>query len=219
MQWDKDLRCVSTMVDKFDNFEPDNVAAAPAGSDSLAAGKGPLDQPHLQKFCTFVAKGSFACKQAKPGTHTTIAILCTRVQKPSQTDWNKLVRLMKWINNTRTNKLTLAADDSHVIKHCVDASFAVHPDFGSHTGKGSTMGIGCFDGMSRKQKSNTRSSTKFKLVGGDGASIKVLWTKLFMEAQGYTIKRNILYQDNKLEIPLDTNGKASSSPRTQAMNI
>ena len=40
-----------------------------------------------------------------------------------------------------------------------------------------------------------------------------------MEAQGYEIKRNILYQDNKSAILLETNGKSSSSPRTQAMNI
>ena len=43
--------------------------------------------------------------------------------------------------------------------------------------------------------------------------------KLFMEAQGYEIKRNILYQDNKSAILLETNGKSSSSPRTRAMNI
>ena len=45
----------------------------------------------------------------------------------------------------RTDKLTLAADDLHVIKHYVDVSFAVHPDFKSHTGKNLTLGTGCFD--------------------------------------------------------------------------
>ena len=126
---------------------------------------------------------------------------------------------MKYLNGTRTNKLTLAADNLHVIKHYGDVSFAVHPDFKSHTGKNSTLGTGCFDGMSRKQKINTRSSTESEVVGGNDSSIKVLWTKLFMEAQGYDIKRNILYQDNKSAILLKTNGKSSSSPQTRAMNI
>ena len=49
--------------------------------------------------------------------------------------------------------------------------------------------------------------------------MKVLWTKLFVEAQGYKVKRNILYQDNKSAILLELSGKASSSPHTQAMNI
>ena len=210
---------INKMVDDFDDFKPDDIVSTPAGTDLFAAGKGQLDQGRSEKFRTFVAKGLFACKRARPDTHTTIAILCTRVQKPSLTDWQKLVRLMKYLNGTRSDKLTLAADDLHVIKHYVDASFAVHPDFRSHTGKGSTMGTGCFDGMSSKQKINTRSSTESEVVGGDDASTKVLWTKLFMEAQGFEIKRNILYQDNKSAILLETNGKASSSPRTRAMNI
>ena len=47
----------------------------------------------------------------------------------------------------------------------------------------------------------------------------ILWTKLFMEAQGYEIQKNILYQDNKSTILLEENGKHSSSQRTQACNI
>ena len=39
------------------------------------------------------------------------------------------------------------------------------------------------------------------------------------EAQGYEIKENILYQDNKSTILLLENGKRSSSKRTRALNI
>jgi hypothetical protein len=40
-----------------------------------------------------------------------------------------------------------------------------------------------------------------------------------MEAQGYAIEKNILYQDNKSTILLERNGKKSSSKRTRALNI
>ena len=40
-----------------------------------------------------------------------------------------------------------------------------------------------------------------------------------MEAQGYEIKTNLLYQDNKSSILLLNNGKRSSSKRTKAFNI
>ena len=73
--------------------------------------------------------------------------------------------------------------------------------------------------ISRKQKLNTRSSTESELVGADDASQLILWTQLFLEAQGYDIDRNILYQDNKSTILLETNGKKSSSNRTRALNI
>ena len=50
-------------------------------------------------------------------------------------------------------------------------------------------------------------------------STMILWTKIFMEAQGYDIRRNIIYQDNKFTILLKTNGKRSSSNRTKSTNI
>ena len=40
-----------------------------------------------------------------------------------------------------------------------------------------------------------------------------------MEAQGYDIKKNILYQDNKSKILLETNGKRILNNRTRAINI
>ena len=115
--------------------------------------------------------------------------------------------------------MILSADDLHVIKWYVDSSFAVHPDFRSHTGGTFTYGQGSPITMSRKQKLNTRSSTEAELVGADDMSTLILWTKLFMEAQGYEIKKNILYQDNKSTILLEENGKKSSSKRTRALNI
>jgi hypothetical protein len=40
-----------------------------------------------------------------------------------------------------------------------------------------------------------------------------------MEAQGYQVQDNILFQDNKSAILLEKNGKASSSKRTKHVNI
>jgi hypothetical protein len=68
---------------------------------------------------------------------------------------------MKYLNGTRDLRLTLGADKLNCIKWYVAASFAVHPDFKSHTG--ATMkfgdGEGALQSISRKQKLNTKSST------------------------------------------------------------
>ena len=82
-----------------------------------------------------------------------------------------------------------------------------------------TYGRGAPITVSKKQKLNTRSSTESELVGADDVTIMILWTKLFLEEQGYEISRNILYQDNKSAILLEKNGKQSSSQRTRAINI
>jgi hypothetical protein len=68
------------------------------------------------------------------------------------------------------------------------------------------------------QPMNVRSSTEGELVAVDAAAM-ILWTKLFLEAQGYDVDKNIVYQDNKSAILLETNGRKSSGKRTRALNI
>jgi hypothetical protein len=199
---------------------PNDTAPTPAAEDLFAEGTGEkLGKERKEKFHTTIAKALWASKRARPDINPTVATLCTRVRDPNEADWNKMIRLLKYCNGTKSDKLILSADNLHVIKWYVDASFAVHPDFKSHTGAVMTYGRGAIQSSSRKQKLNTRSSTEAELVGADDLSVMFLWTKLFMEAQGYDIEKNILYQDNKSTILLETNGKRSSSKRTRALNI
>ena len=46
-----------------------------------------------------------------------------------------------------------------------------------------------------------------------------MWTKLFLEGQGYKIAENLIYRDNQSSMKLEMNGKASSSKRTRHFNI
>ena len=81
------------------------------------------------------------------------------------------------------------------------------------------MGNGAIQTISCKQKLNTKSSMIAELVALDDVSTLILWTKLFMEAKGYEIKKNILLQDNKSTILLENNNKMSSGKRTRAVDI
>jgi hypothetical protein len=168
-----------------------------------------------------IAKGLFLCKRGRPNIQPTIDVLCTRVKDPNEADWGKLVRLMKYLNGTKKKRLTLSAGNLYCIKWYVDASFAVHPDVNSHTGATMSFedGKGAVQSISIKQKLNTKSSTEAELVSVNDISVMILWTKLFLEAQGYVIDKNILYQDNKSAILLEENGKKSSGKRTRALNI
>ena len=42
-----------------------------------------------------------------------------------------------------------------------------------------------------------------------------MWAKYFIEAQGYTVDQNIVYQDNQATLRLMTNGRLSSTKRTK----
>mmetsp|Transcript_34004 Transcript_34004/g.65363 ORF Transcript_34004/g.65363 Transcript_34004/m.65363 type:complete len:106 (-) Transcript_34004:390-707(-) len=101
----------------------------------------------------------------------------------------------------------------------VDASFAVHPDYRSHTGAVLSLGKGGVISVSRKQRLNTKSSTEAEVVGVDDASSQILWTNYFIKAQGYQINETLVYQDNQSAILLEKNGKQSSGKRTRHMNI
>ena len=134
-------------------MKPADTAPTPAAEDLFAQGDDSkkLSKEQAEHYHTFVAKGLFVCKRARPDIHTAIAALCTRVRSPNEDDWNKLIRLMMYCNGTKGDKLTLSADDLHVIKWHIDSAFAVHPDFKSHTGGTMSYGTGTAQSISRKQ--------------------------------------------------------------------
>ena len=101
----------------------------------------------------------------------------------------------------------------------MDAAFAVHEDMRSHSGATMTLGKGMVISGSTKQKINTRSSTEAELVPMDDYVSKVLWTKLFIETQGFTIRENIVLRDNTSCMKLEKNGKWSSGRRTKHLKI
>jgi hypothetical protein len=82
-----------------------------------------------------------------------------------------------------------------------------------------SLGKGCPINMSRKQRINTRSSTEAELVGVNDNMTMVLWTKLFLEAQGIEVMDNIIYQDNKSTMLLEKNGRQSSGKKTLHFDI
>ena len=82
-----------------------------------------------------------------------------------------------------------------------------------------TLGKGAVTSLSRKQKLNTRSSTEAELVAVDDCMAQVLWTKYFLEAQGYPIKAQLVLQDNESAIKLEKNGHKSMGQRSRHIQI
>ena len=57
------------------------------------------------------------------------------------------------------------------------------------------------------------------MVGVDDAMSLIIWTKNFLEAQGYRASDNVVYQDNQSAMLLERNGRASSGKRTRHVDI
>lgn len=158
-----------------------------------------LNEAQRETFHTMTAKALFASKHARPDIQPIVSVLCTRVKSPGKNDWNKLVRMMKFLNSTKKDKLTLSTVKGlHNIKWYVDTAFAVHPDYRSHTGANQLFegGKGAIQSISVKQKLNTLNSTTAELVGVDQVLLLIHLTPLFLDAQGYPVETNRVYQDN-----------------------
>ena len=178
-----------------------------------------LMKPQAEQFHTFVAKALFVTKRARGDIMPAVAFLTTRVKEPNQGDWVKLKKMMGFLKRTADDVMRLESDRTNVVKWFLDASFAVHHDMRSHTGAAMTLGKGAVQNVSTKQKVNTRSSAEAELVSVDDIISKVLWTKLFLEAQGYAVKENLIYRDNQSSMKLELNGNSSCGKRTRHFNI
>ena len=178
-----------------------------------------LKQDKKEEFHTTVAKMLFLCCRSRPDIKCAVSFLCTRVQQPDEDDWKKMIRVLKYLRSTKDLTLTIKAEDILNPKWWADAAFAVHPDMKSHTGGVMTLGKGMIQSISRKQKLNTKSSTEAELVGADDILSDLLWTRNFLEAQGYPSKSTLLLQDNTSAILLEKNGHESAGKRSRHIDI
>eukprot|EP00977_Amphora_coffeiformis_P023672 scaffold13930_cov161-Amphora_coffeaeformis.AAC.1 len=161
---------VETMIAGFQDHLPTSSKVASPWNDNLfkVQKQSPtVPQPQAEQFHTVTAQGLFLTKRARPDIAPAIAYLTTRVKAPNKDDWDKLVRMMPFLRQTKDDVLTLRADGTGEMRWYTDASFAVHPDFRSHTGAIMTMGDGAITSISRKQGLNTRSSTEAEVVAAD----------------------------------------------------
>ena len=88
-----------------------------------------------------------------------------------------------------------------------------------HTGGVLSLGKGAVYGTSTRHRLNSRSSTESELIAVADVMPQVLWSRYYLEAQGYDVTDNVVFQDNKSAILLEKNGRASSSKRTRHINI
>ena len=216
------LKYIAETLAEFEKIMPGcegtKSSAAPKDLFNVDEDCDKLSKRKAEQFHSLVAKVLFATKRARPDTGTSISFLMTRTQAPNKDDWEKLAHLMRYIRGTKDLPLTLSANGDGVLRWMIDGSHGVHPNLRGHTGGGLTMGRGYPIAQSGKQKLNTRSSTESELVGVDDLMPEVLWSRLFLEGQGYGVKDNLIYQDNQAAILLEKNGKSSSGKRTKHIN-
>ena len=127
----------------------------------------------------------YLSQRGRPDIWTAISFLCGRLHNPDVDNYKKLTRMIRYLRGTKSLVLTLRANDDGIIRWWIDASYAVHDDMKGHTGATMSLGKrGIYSG-SWKQRLVARSSTKSELIGIYDTLPQVLWTKQFLEEQGW----------------------------------
>ena len=82
-----------------------------------------------------------------------------------------------------------------------------------------SLGWGILHGQSSKQKLNSKSSTETEVIGTSDYVPRTIWMLYFMGAQGYRLKRKVVYQDNKSVIKMERNRKDLCTSRSRHILI
>ena len=178
-----------------------------------------LPEEQSRKFHCTVAPLLFLCKRARPDIEPLISFLTTRVREPDEDDWGKIMHGLLYLKGTLYMKRNMRSDSLSLIWWWVDASYGVHWDCQGHTGVVLSMEKGSIVNISQKHNMNVGSLTESELVSIADVLGMLLWCKYFMEAKGYTIENNILYQDDKSTILLAKNRRMSAGKRVSTSKI
>ena len=165
-----------------------------------------LDDKKKKIFVHLVMQGLYLSQRGRPDIRTAISFLCGRLHNPDEDNYKKLTRVIRYLRGTKDLILTLRANNDGIVRWWIDASYAVHQDMKGHTSATLSLGKGGIYNGSWKQKLVARSSTESELIGVYDVLPQVLWTKQFLEEQGWKDSTTMVYQDNTSSILLERNG-------------
>jgi hypothetical protein len=149
----------------------------------------------------------------------TNELVRTRLTIPDDDDYKKLIRVMKYLQETIGLPLVLSSNGTNDLQWWIDASYAVHYDMIVHTGSTMSMGKGSIHTTSTKQKMTDQSSSESEIVRMYDLLPQIIRTAHFLKDQRFPVNNSVLHQDNKSAMLLETNGRKSSTKRTRHMNI
>ena len=178
-----------------------------------------LNDKKSKVFHSVTAKLLFITKRARPDIETCVSYLTTRVAKSNDRDWCKLKRVLNFLQHAIDDPRIIGASSLLDLYTWIDASYAVHPNMQGHTSGVMSYGTGVVHAQSGKQKLNVKSSTECKLVGTNEYCPFNIWQMMFMEEQGYPLRKNILYQDNQSAMRMQINGRNSCTGNFRHVHI
>jgi len=148
-----------------------------------------------------------------------VTYLASRSHKCTEKDTKQALRIVRYLEGTIEDKLTIHCTDLQIVLHC-DASSGTHREEGKgHTGFYAAFGDtpSYLHGRSGKQKLATTSSTDAEIVAMAEAVKFGVWMRNLLEELHITPLRPIrIWQDNK-SVLMIVGGPQSAAKRSKHM--
>jgi len=161
------------------------------------------DKIDSKKFASAVMSLYYYASRIRRDILFAVTIMSTRVHCCTDSDERKLLKIFRYVFQTKDRKLKLQLDGLD-LKFYIDASYAIHPNARSHTGLVVSLGDkygGHVLGRSVVQKLVALSSFEAEL---NGVHQNVYWIHFFrnvMKEFGFPQNEpSVLYQDNQATI-------------------
>jgi hypothetical protein len=167
-----------------------------------------LNEKDKEYFHSTIAKLLYLSIRIRPDIATAVAYLTTRVTNPTEDDLKKLIKILKYLNNTKSDHLIIqpALEKEFVINCFIDASYGINESSRSQSGITINFGKGSIYHRSSKQKYVAKSSTEAEINAISNTGSILLWLKNFLSQLNiYNVKINI-FEDNKSAITILKNG-------------
>ncbi len=177
----------------------------------------PIDK---NKYLQKLMKLYYVAAHTRPDILTAVSYASV-TSTPTTADDNKLDRIITYLANTNQMIMHISPGDLELFAH-FDASFAIHDDMKSHSGKIIYLGKVPVYVKSSKQKQNAKSSTQAELNSLYEGLDTVLWCRAvldFIDASIMQSKPTNVYQDNTSAILLSQMGKSANKSNTRFVNI
>jgi len=141
----------------------------------------------------------YIAKITRPDIALAVGILCRRVEKPTESDWKAVKRVMRYLAHTADKKLEMSSTGNLELECFVDADWAGdRADRKSTSGFVLRLGRGTVAWASRKQTSVAMSSTEAEYVAASIASKEVLWFGQLLEDMNIQVRSPIpINEDNQ----------------------
>jgi hypothetical protein len=159
------------------------------------------------KYLSLTMSLMYLARFTRPDIQMPVAYLASKCSKPTEEDWSKVMRILRYLAGTRSEGITFSAKIPFKPMISADASHHLHAEGHGQQGFFISNGSAPVAHRSSKIKMITRSSSESELCALEEASTYAVWYRLLLTELGRSMMGPLtILQDNQSTIIMAVQG-------------